>query len=186
MKIKLFLLTLTALVAMATNTQAQKSKPKVLVAYFSWSGNTRTVANQISEFMGGDMFEIKPQTPYSSNYRECVDFAKVEKQQNARPAIVGKVDNIGQYDIIFVGYPNWWATLPMPVFTFMESYDFKGKILIPFVTHGGGGAQQCFTDFTKLTSKYETKKGLLLNGSSVGSAKPQVQKWLKEEIKVLM
>lgn len=166
------------------NAQSEKSGQKALVAYFSWSGNTKEIASQISDLTKGDMFEIKTVKPYSSNYNTCVDEAKAEKEAGKRPAISGKIDNLADYDIIFIGYPNWWGTMPMAVLTFIESYDFSGKTLVPFCTHGGGGAQQCFKDFTKYTSKYESREGFLSNGSSVDRAKPHVEKWLKEKVKI--
>ena len=152
MKLKTLLLTMMAMIGMSYSAMAQK--PKVLIAYFSWSGNTKEIANQIQEITGGDLFEIKTVTPYSSNYNQCVETAKQEKEKNTRPAIQGKVANMSDYDVVFIGYPNWWGTMPMAVLTFMESYDFSDKTLLPFCTHGGGGAQQCFKDFAKHTKKH--------------------------------
>jgi flavodoxin len=85
-----------------------------------------------------------------------------------------------EYDIIFIGFPNWWGTMPMPILTFLESYKLEGKIVIPFCTHGGGGEQSCFKDFVKNTSKATNKKGFITSGGAASSARPQVEKWLKE------
>ena len=159
-----------------------QNENKILITYFSWSGNTKQVADYIKESTGGELYEIKTVKPYSSDYSKCVDEAKAEKESGARPEIQGKIDNLSDYDVIFVGYPNWWGTMPMPILTFLESHDFKGKTLVPFCTHGGGGVQQCFKDFSKYTSDYNTKPGLLLNGSNVANSKPQVEKWLKEKV----
>ena len=186
MKLKSILLLFLSMIMLHINSQnTENDRKKVLVAYFSWSGNTKEIANQIKEFTGADMFEIERATPYSSNYNTCVDEAKIEKEKNARPPILGKVENITDYDVVFIGYPNWWGTMPMPVVTFIESHDFSGKTLIPFCTHGGGGVQQCFKDFSKFTSKYESKEGFLSSGSSVERAKPHVEKWLKEKVGIL-
>lgn len=165
-------------------SQNNSEKPKVLIAYFSWSGNTKQIAEQIKKVTGGDLFEIEAVKPYSSNYNTCVDEAKKEKENNARPAIKGKVNNIDDYDYIFIGYPNWWGTMPMPVFTFLESYDLKGKTLLPFYTHGGGGVQQCYKDFVKQTTGSNVKEGFIANGSSVGRAKPHVEKWIKDQTNI--
>ena len=119
MKLKTLLLTMMAMIGMSYSAMAQK--PKVLIAYFSWSGNTKEIANQIQEITGGDLFEIKTVTPYSSNYNQCVETAKQEKEKNTRPAIQGKVANMSDYDVVFIGYPNWWGTMPLAVLTFMES-----------------------------------------------------------------
>ena len=83
------------------------------------------------------------------------------------------------YDVIFVGYPNWWGTMPMPILTFLESYDLNGKVVIPFCTHGGGGEQNCFKDFVKHIGKADSKQGFLIGGGQASSARPQVESWLK-------
>ena len=83
------------------------------------------------------------------------------------------------YDVIFIGYPNWWGTMPMPILTFLESYDFNGKVVIPFCTHGGGGEQNCFKDFVKHIGKADSKQGFLIGGGQASSARPQVESWLK-------
>ena len=183
-----FLLTALLTLTMMTHSiqaQASSDAPKVLVAYFSWGGNTRVIANQIQELTGADMYQIETVKPYSSNYNTCVEEAKVEKAANARPAIKAPVENMEQYDYIFIGYPNWWGTMPMAVLTFIESYKLTGKTLIPFCTHGGGGVQQCFKDFKTHTANYQTIDGFLCNGSSVNSAKPLVERWLRERVKVI-
>lgn len=164
------------------NVKAQDASEakKVLVAYFSWSGNTRVIAKQIQELTGGELFEIETTKPYPEVYRECTDYAKKEKEADARPKLKAKVGNIDDYDVIFVGYPNWWGTAPMAIWTFLESYDLSGKKVIPFVTHGGGGEQNCFKDFPKHIGKANTQRGFITNGGSVNSARPQVEKWLKE------
>ncbi len=109
---------------------------KILVAYFSYQGHTANVAREIAAQTGGDLFEIKPSTPYPG-YDECLDVAKAEKNNNARPNIDGRVENMADYDVVFVGYPIWWYDAPMIVLTFLESYDFSGKTVIPFATSGG-------------------------------------------------
>lgn len=110
---------------------------KVLVAYYSWSGHTKAVAEQIHSEVGGDIFEIQPEKAYSKDYKEVVDVAKQEMNDNARPAVANKVDNMDQYDVIFVGYPIWWGKAPMFVYTFLEGYNLQGKTVIPFCTSGG-------------------------------------------------
>ena len=117
---------------------AQKSKEtasmndkKVLVAYFSWSGNTREAAKYIAQKLGADEFEIVREKAYPTDYEPCTVEAKAEKEQQARPAIRGRVERMEAYDVVFVGVPVWWYTAPMPAFTFLEQYDLKGKTIIP-------------------------------------------------------
>ena len=159
---------------------AAQAADHVLVAYFSWSGNTRTVAGYVKELTGGDLFEIATVKPYPTEYRQCTEYAKKEQQADARPVLKGKVADMSSYDVIFVGFPNWWGMAPMAVWTFLDSYDWTGKTVIPFCTHGGGGEQKCFSDFRRHIGKAKTKKGFICNGGTVGSVRPQVEAWLKE------
>ena len=124
---------------------------KTLIAYFSRTGeqysvgnitkgNTAIVAEIIAEKTGGDLFEIKVVNDnYPNEYTPLIQFAKKEKQENARPEIIGEVSNIEDYDTVFIGYPNWWAEMPMPVYTFLEKYDLSSKNVYKFCTHEGSG-----------------------------------------------
>lgn len=108
---------------------------KILVAYFSWGGTTARMARQISEQTGGTLFEIVPVNPYPSEYTPCTEVALAERDADARPAIKDRVEDMDSYDVIFIGCPVWWHTAPMIINTFAESYDFKGKIVVPFCTY---------------------------------------------------
>ena len=129
----------------ANDTTKISAQKKSLVVYFSRAGenyevgniskgNTQIVAEMIAEKVGADTFEIKPVNPYPEDYRECTEVAKAEKQADARPAIVGDVENFSDYDVIFLGYPNWWSDMPMIIYTFLENHNFSGKTVIPFCT----------------------------------------------------
>jgi flavodoxin len=137
-----------------------RSDAKILVAYFSWSGNAKALAGQIAEATGGDLFEIKTVTAYPDTYNECIEAAKHEQDSNARPALSGSVQNMAQYGTVFLCYPNWWGTLPMGVFTFLESYDFSGKTIYPLVTHGGSRFGRSLDDIKKLCPKAVLGEGL--------------------------
>jgi flavodoxin len=139
---------------------AQEGESKILVAYFSWSGNSRALAGQVAETTGGKLFEIKTVTPYPDNYDECINVAKQEQNKNARPAISGSVTDMEQYDTVFLCYPNWWGTLPMGVFTFLEAYDFSGKTMYPLVTHGGSRFGRSLDDIKKLCPQAILGEGL--------------------------
>jgi flavodoxin len=174
---------ITAFMANSTGTQAQEpeGKPqKILVAYFSWSGNTTRIANVIRQQTGGDLFEIVPQTPYPKDYNECVDVARKEKNKQARPPLKAKVENMAQYDVVFVGYPNWWSSIPMPVATFIETYDFKGKVIVPFCSHGGGGLAQTVTDLKKLCPGVQFAEPVAISGNGRGSLSSDIKKWLQK------
>lgn len=139
----------------AANTQAATTevnnlaqKPKILIAYYSYSGNTKAVAEAIQKGVGGDIFEIKAEGSYPEEYRAMTQQAKKEIQDNYRPKLTSKIDNIGQYDVIFLGSPNWWGTITPQVSSFLASYDLSGKMIIPFITHGGGGVQNTIRDLT--------------------------------------
>ena len=151
---------------------------KILVAYFSWSGNTKAVAEEIHKQVGGDIVEIVPATPYSETYSVTVAKAKAEQAANARPAISTKIDDFDKYDVVFLGYPNWWGSFPMPVATFVETYKLDGKTVAPFFTHGGGGEQRCLSDLQKLTPNAKFTQDLVLSGSSAKNAQGQIKSWL--------
>lgn len=117
---------------------------KTLIVYFSWStsGNTEKMANTIKERTGADILEIEPATPYPTDYNECGDVAKVERDENARPKIANLPDSIDEYDTIFVGYPIWWHTAPMIIGTFLENYDLTGKEVYPFTQSASMDTEQ--------------------------------------------
>lgn len=157
---------------------ASSNQKKILVAYFSWSGNTRQIANMIHNKIGGDIFEIKTKTPYSSDYNTVVNQAQQEQKQNARPVLASSVKNMSDYNMVFLGYPNWWSDLPMPVFTFIESYNFSGKTVIPFCTNGGGGFGRGVNSMKSKMPGAKFLDGFEINGSSAASAQDDVNKWL--------
>ena len=155
------------------------SDKKILVAYFSRTGeqysvgnilegNTSIIAKMIARKTGGDLFEIKvAQDIYPKEYIALTEYAKKEKQQNARPKIAGGVDDFDKYDTIFIGYPNWWGDMPMPVYTFLESYDFSNKEVYHFCTHEtSGGVKPGFTIYGHVAQNYRA------------DADKQVSQWL--------
>lgn len=178
---------------------------KILIAYFTWSdntivenpdsidvdaetsasvlspGNAELIANWIAEVTGGDLFSIKTQNKYSSDYDECLNQARRERDNNERPALVGRVNNIDDYDVIFLGFPNWWYTCPMAVFTFVESYDLSGKTIIPFCTHGTGGLSRTIRDLKNLfPENCEVLEPIGVYRPEVKNSKNRVLDWLKK------
>lgn len=139
---------------------------KILITYFSKTGNTEKAAKEIQAIVGGDLVKIEPVKPYPDDYSTTTDIGKKEKADNARPEVKTKVANMADYDVVFVGYPIWWGTAPMAVFTFMEQYDFTGKTVIPFCTSGGSGIDGSMADMRQLIGKGTLVKGFNCNNES--------------------
>ena len=171
----------------AENVAAQKveTEPgKILIAYYSWSGNTRFAAEQIQKLTGGTLFEIKPAKAYPSDYSACVDQAKQECRDEFKPELATKVDDFSKYDVIFVGTPNWWSTMAPPVRSFLAGYDFSGKTVIPFVTHGGGGMAHCERDMRRVCPKAAFGKGGAFSGSGIRNAEDVLSQWVDEVVTI--
>ena len=184
---KTIILSFAAMLLLFSNcmkVQTKETNNKILIVYYSRTGNTEAIAKHIQELTGADMFKLETVKAYPEDYRETTEVAKEEKNKNARPEIKGQVENISQYDTIFIGFPIWWGTHPMAIATFIESYNLEGKTIIPFCTHGGGGVDKGFKDIEKLTLEANHKKGLSLSGSRAAAAHSDVEKWLKE-VKVI-
>ena len=152
----------------------------VLIAYFSWFGNTEQVAQIIQQETGGDLFEIAPATPYTDDYDELLNIAQQEQSDNARPELAGQVENWEQYDTIFVGYPNWWSDAPMAVYTFLESYDWSGKTLVPFNTSASGGFGRSLSGLEESASGAAILEGISFTERTLGDAQSEVTTWLDE------
>lgn len=163
----------------AEQTMSKINGKKVLVAYFSWSGNTKALAQTIQAKTGGDIYEIVPETPYSETYAVTVAKAKQEQLSNARPAIKNNLPNVADYDVVFLGYPNWWGSYPMPVATFVEKFQWQGKTIAPFFTHGGGGIQNCERDLKRIAPAASFTAPLVLAGNNARNAGSDVDTWLK-------
>lgn len=140
-------------------------------------GNTQKAAEILREITGADIFKIEPITPYSDSYNECIEQAKQDNLNNARPALKALPDSLDGYDTIYLGYPNYWGTMPMCVFTFLEQFDFGGKTIKPFCTHEGSGMGTSESDIKKLCSGARVEKGLAIHGSRMNGAKAQLEKW---------
>lgn len=155
------------------------TEKKILVVYFSHSGNTRKLANQIHERVGGDLFEVVPVDPYPVDYDAVVAQAKKELNSEYKPALKSKIKDVGSYDVIFIGYPNWCNTIPRPVVTFLLEQDLSGKTIGPFCTHEGSRLGRSATDISKLCPQSTILEGLAVRGRDVGNAQNQVSAWLQ-------
>ena len=150
----------------------------ILVAYFSHSGNTREIANQIYKSVGSDIFEIQTVKPYPHDYDAVVKQARQELDSGYIPELKTKIENIESYDLVFIGYPNWCSTVPAPVRTFLLEYDFSGKTIAPFCTHEGSGLGRSVTDISKLCPKSTVLDGIAIRGSVAKTSQSKVSEWL--------
>ena len=170
------------------------AKGHILVVYFSQAGeqydvgvvekgNTQIIAEMIADETDADLFHIERKAAYPSKLSELLDEAQDEQKNSARPELAAAVDNWDDYDTIFLGYPIWWGDMPMPVYTFLESYDFTGKTVIPFDTNGGSGLADTVSAITKACPGATVKDGLAVSGKEAqtqqDTAKSEVQNWLK-------
>ncbi len=203
-----YLLTLSLITALlaSTNALAQTSSTasKTLVVYFSrvgispfsenvdvvtsaslnagdkgLIGNTEIIAKMVQDAVGDDLFQIVTVKSYPENYRETTDVASQELGQNARPELAAHVENMADYDVIILCYPNWWGTIPMAVFTFLEEYDFSGKTIAPLCTHEGSRLGRSVADITKLCPQTTILEGLAIRGGSIKNAQNEVAEWLR-------
>ena len=178
----------------ANSTNVQTGGSHMLVAYFSLAGeqygvgvieegNTSIIAHMIAEQTGADLFEIEPVTPYPTSQSKLLEVSQQEKSDNARPEIAGTVDNMDDYDTIFIGYPNWWGDMPMIVYNFLESYELSGKTIVPFCTHGGSGLSNTESTIADITGG-TMKDGFAIPGTTAqndrDTARSEVTEWLKE------
>lgn len=151
---------------------------KTLVAYFSWGGTTQRMAQEIVRQTGADLFRIEPVVPYPTEYTPCTEVAREEKDNNARPAIASEVENWADYDTVFIGCPVWWWTTPMIICTFTESYDFKGKTVVPFCTYAATYRDETLARIVELTPDAEHLTGEGLTSGRINEQ--NISSWLKE------
>ncbi len=158
-----------------TETEAGSTS---LVVYFSWSGNTESVAKEIQTQTGADIFEIIPTEPYTDDYDTLLDIAQDEQATDARPAIAEIVENFERYDVVYLGYPNWWGDMPMILYTFLDEYDFSGKTIAPFVTSGGSGFSGTIGTIESMEPDATVTEGLSLESSEAADPAAAVTEWL--------
>lgn len=175
---------------------------KVLVTYFTWPepdgtdantgasrvisngkllGNTEYVAQIISEATSGDLFAIKTERTYPAPHKALIDAAKAEAEAKQHPKLTTHISNLKDYDIIFVGYPNWWYDMPMAIYSFFDEYDFSGKTIIPFVTHGGSRFSQSVETIAEIEKNAKVIKGPSISSRNVPEAEESVVKWLEKQ-----
>lgn len=160
------------------NNESDLEAGNVLIVYFSQTGNTETVANIIHDNVGGDIVKLETTEAYPSDYDELVDYAQQEKQEDARPELSTVIENIEQYDTIFLGYPNWWGDMPMAIYTFLDTYDLSGKTIAPFITHGGSGLSGTPENIQEEELNATVTEGLAIDGDEASDSSEDVVEWL--------
>jgi len=174
--------------------ERKTDKMKCLIAFYSRRGanyvggrivdlpvgNTEVAAGLIQKLTGGDTFRIDTVKAYPADYTETTEVAQEELRQKARPDLTGHVDNLDDYGVVCLGFPNWWNTMPMAVFTFLESHDFTGKTILPFCTHEGSGIGRSEGDIQKACPGAKVSKGLAIRGGSVHGAEGAISAWLRQ------
>ena len=153
---------------------------KVLVAYYSQSGDTRKIAKLIRQKTDGKIFEIEPVTPYQGEYDAIIEQAKKDAENGVRPPLKALPESLEPYDTIFVGTPNWWSKVAPPVATFLTSCDLSGKVIVPFSSHGGGGAGEIEANIAELCPDSTIKPGFVLPGNTSSRPEDLVEAWLRE------
>lgn len=160
------------------NPDTPSGDSKILVAYFSWGGTTQRMAEEIVRQTGADIFRIEPVVPYPTEYTPCTEVAREEKDNNARPAIAGEVENWSDYDTVFIGCPVWWWTTPMIIYTFAESYDFEGKTVVPFCTYASTYRDETLARIVELTPDAAHLTGEGLTSGRINEQ--NISSWLNE------
>lgn len=183
-----------------TRTAVERKGGKTLVAYFSFPetdgvdassgasrlqvegelmGNTQYMASVISKATGGDLFEIKTVRAYPGSHKALIEAAKIETDNDARPKLATHIKNLKDYDVVFVGFPNWWYDMPKPLYTFFDEYDFGGKTVIPFCTHGGSGFSDAVETIRKMEKNAVVLDGYAIARGRVDKSKDGIMKWLE-------
>lgn len=163
------------------NNMTQEEDNSAVVIDGEVLGNTQYVAYVIQENTGADIFRIEPETPYPTEHDTLADLAAQEQEDNARPAIKDSIEDLGQYDTVFVGYPNWWGDMPMILYSFFDAYDFSGKTIIPFNTHGGSGFSGTISTIAELEPDADVREdGFTVSRNNVQDAEPDILAWLAD------
>ena len=165
---------------MKTQTDLKEVNSKSLVIYFSWVGSTQNIAKEIQKQTNSDIFEIVPEVAYSDDYDTVVDDVKKEQQEKSRPKIKNKIENIDEYETIYVGYPNWWGEMPMILYTFFEDYDLSNKTITLFCTSGESGLSDTEKTIQVLEPSAPMVKGLYVSKSASKEATGDVKEWVNE------
>lgn len=162
----------------AAESETENTATTGLVVYFSWSGNTESVALEIQNQTGADAFRLVPAEPYTDDYDALLDIAQEEQRNGARPAISGSIENFDSYEVMYLGFPIWWGDMPMILYSFLDDYDLSGKTIVPFVTSGGSGFSDTISTIESMETDAEVLDGLSLGSSQAANPGDAVADWL--------
>ena len=162
----------------AAESETENTAATGLVVYFSWSGNTESVALEIQNQTGADAFRLVPAEPYTDDYDALLDIAQEEQRNGARPAISGSIENFDSYEVVYLGFPIWWGDMPMILYSFLDDYDLSGKTIVPFVTSGGSGFSNTISTIESMETDAEVLEGLSLGSSQAANPGDAVADWL--------
>ena len=165
--------------------QIDSDKEEILIVYFSHSGNTRKIAEQIHKNIGRELVEIETIDKYPTDHHEILEQARKEIGAGYKPALKTKIESIKEYPVLFLGYPNWWSTIPTPVSSFLEEHDLSGKTIAPFCTHGTGGLARTVEAIKKLCPDSKVLDPLGIGNTRVNEAEKEVTEWLSHIGKVV-
>lgn len=163
--------------ATESETELEDMAVTGVVVYFSWSGNTEAVAAEIQNQTGADTFRLVPAEPYTDDYDALLDIAQEEQRNGARPAISGSIENFDSYEVVYLGFPNWWGDMPMILYSFLDDYDLSGKTIVPFVTSGGSGFSNTIRTIESMEPDAEVLDGLSLGSSQAENPGDAVANW---------
>jgi len=160
-------------------TANRAQEVKMLIVFYSHTGNAKFVSEQIQTLTGADVFEIIPVNPYPEDVSAVIERAGQERELGILPPLVGRIDNFADYDVIFLGSPNWFGSLSLPVLSFIDSYDLSGKTVAPFITFGGGGLMNTITDLKALSPNAVILEGFGVSRDDVKNSPPDIAQWLE-------
>jgi flavodoxin len=203
MRVKILLIATAILLLNCLQMQAQSSKSdkKILITYFTMpetdgvdtssgasrivadgklQGNTEYIAAIIQQATKGELFAIRTVQQYPGTHKELVDYARKENESKVRPKLITKIKDLDKYDVIFIGFPNWWYDMPMPLYSFFDEYDFSGKTIVPFCTHGGSRFSQAIKTITELEKGAKILDGYSVSRNNLAVAKDEVVKWIQK------
>ena len=169
----------SGLVVIKSLTANKEPKIKMLIVFYSHTGNAKFISEQIQDLTGADVFELVPVDPYPEDVNATIERVGQEREYGNLPSLVGRIDNFADYDVIFLGSPNWFGTLSLPVISFLNSYDLSGKTIVPFIAFGGGGLMNTITDLKTFAPNATILEAFGVSRDDVKNSQSDIAQWLE-------